>query len=186
MATATASRYVRAMMKYVAGLVLALSLGVLPTTSASASPFCGGIGHISPPSGTLPPGATLAAFLEDRYVGGERLGHATSRTRNGAYDGTIDPIGKYWATIDGKRVATSIKDVVVADGIVRFITIKSRKVGTLRLWTKGMFGGEDEEVATYDVSATWEPATATADDPSQVPEQSRVPTTKTRLNVRVV
>lgn len=145
--------------KRAAGVVLALLLGGLPTTNAWGSPFCGGISHVSPPSGTLPPGATIAAFLEDRYVGGELLGHATRRTRNGAYDGTTDPIGKYWATLDGKRVATSTKDVVVADGILRFITIKSRKVGTLVLWTKGMFGGEDVEVATYQVSATWEAGT---------------------------
>ncbi|HPH67139.1 MAG TPA: hypothetical protein PLF40_15400, partial [Kofleriaceae bacterium] len=144
-----------------AGVALALALGILPTTNAWSSPFCGGLSHISPASGTLPPGATIAAFLEDRYVGGELLGHATSRTRNGAYDGTTDPIGKYWATLNGKRVATSIKDVVVADGIVRFITIKSRKTGTLVLWTQGRFGGEDVEVATYEVSAAWETGTNT-------------------------
>ena len=138
-----------------AGAVLATLVAVLAglCTPTLASPFCGGESHISPPSGALPPSATIAAFLEDRYVGGELLGHATRATRNGAYEGTTPPIGKYKATINGKRVKITTKDVVVADGIVRFITINSRKLGQLQLWTKEPWEQRETAVATYDVVA---------------------------------
>lgn len=118
-----------------------------------ASPFCGGQSHVSPPGGSLPAGATIAAFLEDRYVGGRLLGHATRATPMGDYEGTTPPIGTYWATLDGKRVKIATKDVVIADGIVRFITIKSRKLGKLQLWTKSPWDHSVEAVATYDVVA---------------------------------
>jgi hypothetical protein len=134
-----------------------------------AGPFCGGESHVSPPGGALPPGATIAAFLEDRYVGGELLGHATGFTGNGSYDGTTPPIGKYWATIEGKRIKIATKDVVVADGIVRFITIKSRKLGQLQLWTKEPWAESAEAVATYDVVApTPKQPKATADSLARV------------------
>lgn len=144
----------------VIAILIAVSVGTV--TPTLASPFCGGESHVSPPGGSLPPGATIAAFLEDRYVGGELLGHATRATGNGAYDGTTPPIGKYRATINGKRVKIATKDVVVADGIVRFITIKSRTLGQLQLWTKAPWEENEEAVATYDVVAAKDPTSAAA------------------------
>lgn len=131
--------------------LIAVSAGVV--TPTLASPFCGGESHVAPAGGVLPPGATIAAFLEDRYVGGELLGHATRATRNGAYEGRTPPIGKYRATINGKRVKITTKDLVVADGIVRLITIKSRTLGQLQLWTKAPWEESEAVVATYDVVA---------------------------------
>ncbi len=140
--------------------VIAVSVGTV--TPTLASPFCGGESHVSPPSGALPPGATIAAFLEDRYVGGELLGHATRTTSLGAYEGTTPPIGKFRATINGKRVKIATKDVVVADGIVRFITIKSRTLGQLQLWTKAPWEESEKAVAMYDVVAAKDPKAAAA------------------------
>lgn len=140
--------------------LITVSVGTI--TSTMASPFCGGESHIAPAGGALPPSATVAAFLEDRYAGGELLGHATQATGKGAYDGRTPPIGKYWATINGKRVKISTKDVVVADGIVRFITIKSRKLGQLQLWTKAPWDGAVQAVATYDVVAVNAPTAVPA------------------------
>ncbi|MBP9085687.1 MAG: hypothetical protein KBG15_06185 [Kofleriaceae bacterium] len=143
-----------------AAITTLISVVVGTATLTLASPFCGGQSHVAPAGGALPPGATIAAFLEDRYVGGELLGHATRTTRLGAYEGTTPPIGKYWATLNGKRVKTTTKDVVVTDGIVRFITIKSHKLGQLQLWTKSPYDQSVEAVATYDVVAAQAPKAA--------------------------
>jgi hypothetical protein len=159
--------------------LIAVSVGTVASTLAS--PFCGGESHVSPPSGALPPGATIAAFLEDRYVGGELLGHATRTTSLGAYEGTTPPIGKFRATINGKRVKIATKDVVVADGIVRFITIKSRTLGQLQLWTKAPWEESEAAVATYDVVAAKEPKAAPA--PIAPPQLSVSPGQDRRMAV---
>ncbi len=152
------ARYVKLQSGSGAIVMLLTLVTVLAGMSAPtlASPFCGGQSHVSPPSGTLPAGATIAAFLEDRYVGGRLLGHANRATPMGDYEGTTPPIGTYWVTLDGKRVKLATKDVVVADGIVRFITIKSRQLGKLQLWTKSPWDHSVAAVATYDVVAAKE------------------------------
>jgi hypothetical protein len=127
-------------------LVLVLALSALAPRVAEAGPYCGALQSLAPADQTeLPVAPTVTLHVEDAYYNGKRRGAAHAP--------------KIRATIDGKKVPIATRDVRTADGVMRFITIKSKRTGTLRVSTVDRWGSELAQ--TYEIVKDW-----TAPDPT--------------------
>jgi len=117
--------------------VIALTLVAL--RPAAAGPYCGTFSDTAPADGTvLPVAPTIALVAEDSYYDGDRQAKATARAIR--------------ATIDGKRVALATRDVRTKDGLLRFVTIQSRREGKLVVTVKGRY---NETESSYTISKAW-------------------------------
>lgn len=103
--------------------------------AAEAGPYCGGAAQFGPEGGELPPGPTLAFGTEDVYYRRKRQERARPMTLT--------------ATIDGKRVGLRTRDVSLGDGVLRFVTVQSKRTGKLELWTIGSQSKVRVSVAEY-------------------------------------
>jgi hypothetical protein len=127
--------------------LLMLALLVVVARDAYAGPYCGQLVSLAPADDeVVPPRATVTLHVEDAYYNGER----TKRAR----------VPKVRATIDGKAVAIKTRDERTADGVLRFITIKSRRLGKLRVTATDSWGAE--LASTYTIADDWAPITPVA------------------------
>lgn len=124
-------------------IVVTVALVVLASAqSAQAGRYCGSDETFSPSEGsTLPIGPTIAQHVEHAYFQGNRE-HSAVAT-------------KLAITLDGKPVTFKTRDVRVADGIIRYITITSKKTGTLVIAPKKPSEDGPTELATYTIAADW-------------------------------
>jgi hypothetical protein len=130
--------------------LLAITLLAMLHVAATAGPYCGGAAMFAPAeTTTLPVGPTIAFATEHPYYDGKRTGRARPMALT--------------ATIDGKRVGLRTRDVAMSDGVIRFVTVTSRRSGKLELWTRDRFSNERVIAAEYTIDdAADRPTTATA------------------------
>lgn len=120
---------------------MAILVGAL-TRPVEAGPYCGMLNTFAPASeAQLPISPTIALHVEDAYYNGRRERNAQPHA--------------FYATIDGKRVAVTTMDKDTADGLVRFIKVKSKKAGKLELWTRDPYSKETSVAATYTITKDW-------------------------------
>jgi hypothetical protein len=117
---------------------------------AAAGAYCGSVHGIAPADGsTLPVAPTIAVSVEDYY-------YAESRKNRAA----VPPLR---ITLNGKPVTFSARTVRTGDGLIRLITIKSRKTGTLAVGMKSRWEKAIVPYATYTIVNEWNaPETPTA------------------------
>ncbi len=121
-------------------LLITIAL-VSAVRTVHAGPYCGTGREFAPADGAiLPVAPTIALVVEDSYYDGERRSER--------------PVSRIRATIDGKRVSYTTKDVRGIDGMIRFVTITSRRTGKLELGVKNAYPG-NEPLATYTISKDW-------------------------------
>lgn len=114
------------------------------SSTVHAGPYCGSDGAFAPAeSATLPLAPTLAFNVEDKYYDGKRRSKAS--------------VTAIRATIDGKTVAISTRDVRAVDGVIRFIKIQSRKAGKLELWVWNRYSQGSELAGSYTIAKDWTP-----------------------------
>lgn len=114
---------------------------------AEAGPSCGNLAMFGPSeAAVLPPGPTIAFGLEDSYYGGKRKARARPK--------------KVTATIDGKPVGLRVRDVSMGDGVLRFLTVQSKRAGKLELWMYDPYTQGLVNAATYTIAETTESPTA--------------------------
>jgi hypothetical protein len=145
-------------------LTLAVLLVVSGFRLAAAGPFCGTeLGFAPADRSELPIGPVISFTVEDPYYGGMR--HRKAR------------LPKLYATIGRQKVPIATRDVRTGDGVIRFITIKSKAAGKLELWrSESESESESTETeaapeATYTIVSDW----TTFDTPtaSITPSQDR-------------
>lgn len=121
-------------------VVVALLAGV---RGAKAGRYCGSDEILAPGDGsTLPIAPTIAMHVEDAYFEGKRQHRAVAT--------------KLAITLDGKPVKFTTKDVRVSDGLIRYITIQSKKPGTLVIQSKKADeNGDREQFGTYTIAEGW-------------------------------
>jgi hypothetical protein len=126
-------------------------VAALGARTADAGRYCGSDETLAPGEGsTLPIAPTIAMHVEDAYFEGKRQHRAVATTLK--------------ITLDGTPVKFTTKDVRVADGLIRYITIQSKKPGTLVIESKKPDeGGEHTQFGTYTIAESWmAPAKGTA------------------------
>lgn len=125
---------------------MVLAVLLLAPLRAHAGPYCGELRSFAPaPDTELPIAPTLTLHVEDAYYNGKRTGTAKL------------PVVR--ATIDGKQVAIATRDVRAADGVLRFIRIKSKQTGTLRVSVSDRWGNELAQ--SHEIVADWSAAEPT-------------------------
>jgi hypothetical protein len=119
-----------------------VAAGLMPGV-ADAGRYCGSDETLSPGEGsTLPLGPTIAMHVEDAYFEGNRQHRAVATKLN--------------ITLNGKSVKFTTKDVRVSDGLIRYITIQSKKPGTLVVESKKPDqDGERTHFGTYTIAELW-------------------------------
>jgi len=119
-----------------------VALAALKPDTADAGRYCGSAETLAPGDGsTLPIGPTIAMHVEDAYFEGRRQARAVPT--------------KLKITLEGKPVKFTTKDVRVADGVIRYITIQNRGTGTLVVRAAKAIDGEIEEFGTYTIVESW-------------------------------
>jgi hypothetical protein len=89
----------------------------------------------------LPPSPTVAINVKDRVLSGKQD------------KGSATPL-PVRATIDGRRVPITVKDVKSRGGIIRFIRVNSRRKGILRILSKlWRYAPEIDVMGTYRIAA---------------------------------
>ena len=132
-------------------LNLAIASLVAFVGSVEAGPYCGFDEKLAPADeSTLPVAPTVSMFAEDHYYAGKRQRKAKP------------PALK--ATLDGKAVAFTTRDLRTIDGVIRFLKFKTKQTGKLEIWRREK-PKDDEQVfplATYTIVDDWTAPAASA------------------------